>query len=249
MIDSHAHLTSDGVYENIEEILQRAKNAGVKKLVNICTDPKTLERGLLLAKEHDYVYNVGSTTPHDVEKEGGLAFPFFEKAARDGSLIAIGETGLDYYYEHSDKKLQQKYLKKYISLAKELTLPLVFHCRDAFSDLFALTDNHPSILHCFTGNLEEAKECVARGWLISISGIATFKRSDELREIIKQIPLKNLIIETDTPYLAPQSKRGKQNEPSFILETAECIAYQKEIDVEDVIIATTQNVESFFSIS
>lgn len=245
--DSHAHLTSEDVLPHVEEIIARAKN--VTRILNICTDKKSLEEGILLAKKHPHIFNAGATTPHDVEKEGELFFPIFEKAAKEKQLVAIGETGLDYHYEHSPIELQKKYLSKYLALAAVTKLPVIFHCREAFDDLFAITDdeypkNGKAILHCFTGSIREAEEVLKRGWYLSLSGIVTFKNSVALREVAKMVPLNQLLIETDTPYLAPQSKRGKQNEPAFIEETARCIAEVKNISIEDVAKASFENAFS-----
>ncbi|MCK4934085.1 MAG: TatD family hydrolase, partial [Simkaniaceae bacterium] len=168
---------------------------------------------------------------------------------RAGKLVAIGETGLDYFYEHSDKELQKAFLIRYIQLAADCKLPVVIHCRDAFSDLYSILDEHlktPLMLHCFTGSLEEANEAIERGYRISISGIATFKKSGELRETIKQIPLEYLVLETDSPFLAPQNYRGKQNEPSFIVETAKMLANVKGVPFDLVAQVTTKNAERFF---
>ena len=249
-LDSHAHLTCDPVFEDLDGILARAQKEDVDTIINICTDKTTLERGLALSERCMWVHNSGATTPHDVENEGDLYFPLFEKAAREGKLVAIGETGLDYYYEHSPKKLQQEFLARYFSLALECNLPVVIHCRDAFADLFACAEKDfpkgKAVLHCFTGTLEEAKKGVDKGWLISFSGIITFKKSDALRHIVKEIPLNHILIETDTPYLAPQSKRGKSNEPSFIRETAQTIANVKGISIEEVAEMTRKNAKEFF---
>jgi len=249
-LDSHAHLTCDPVFKDLDGILARAQKEDVDTIINICTDKTTLERGLELAKTCKWVHNSGATTPHDVEKEGDLYFHLFEKAARKGKLVAIGETGLDYYYEHSPKKLQQEFLVRYFSLAFECNLPVVIHCRDAFADLFTCAEKDfpkgKAVLHCFTGTLEEAKKGVDKGWLISFSGIITFKKSDALRHIVKEIPLNHILIETDTPYLAPQSKRGKSNEPSFIRETAQTIANVKGISIEEVAEITRKNAREFF---
>ncbi len=250
-IDAHAHLTCDGVFEEIESILTRAKAVKVEKVINICTDKITLDRGIDLSEKHAGIFNVGATTPHDVGKEGELYFSEFEKVAKEGKLVAIGETGLDYFYKCSNREIQQKFLKRYLALANECNLPVVIHCRDAFEDLFQIIDKHcktPLMLHCFTGTLKDAMKGVSRGWLISISGIATFKKSQELRDVIKEIPLDYLVIETDTPYLAPQHHRGEKNEPSFVVETAEMIANVKNLTLQKVASATTTNVEKFFSL-
>lgn len=255
--DSHAHLTSKSIYERgIDEVLVNAQAVGVTKIVNICTDEETLMKGLDLAKVYPWVYNVASTTPHDVDKEGELLFPLMAKHARNGDLVAVGETGLDYYYDHSKPETQQKFLRKYLHLALECHLPVVIHCRDAFADFFAIIDQEyvvngkhaPGVLHCFTGTLAEAEEVIKRGWYLSLSGIVTFKRSEELREVAKMVPLDQLLIETDTPYLAPQSKRGKMNEPAYVVETAQKIAEVKGISVEELAKATKENAELFFRI-
>jgi TatD DNase family protein len=195
--------------------------------------------------------NAAATTPHDVEKEGETFFPMVEEKARQGKLIAIGETGLDYHYEYSPAAKQREYVVKYFGLAIETSLPIIFHCRAAFNDLFELADLHyqgrKAVLHCFTGTLEEAKGCLERGWYVSMSGIVTFKKSAQLREVAAFVPLDRLLIETDTPYLAPESKRGKRNEPSYIDETAKIIAELKGISIEELAAATTQNASQFFS--
>lgn len=250
--DSHAHLTSDPVFEQLPQILDRAKKAQVDPIMNICTDKVSLARGIELAKNVKQIYNVGATTPHDVEKEGSLAFHFFEQAARRGELVAIGETGLDYHYEHSPRSLQQTFFIRYLELAKECHLPIVIHCRDAFDDLFAMTDEHyqkgPLVLHCFTGNLQDAEKAIERGFLISFSGIITFKKSTPLCEVLKEVPISQLLIETDTPYLAPQSRRGKQNEPSFLPEIAQKVADIKELSLEEVARVTRANAYRFFNL-
>ncbi len=253
VIDTHAHLTSEQMLPELENILRRAKQSGVEKIVNICTDHKSLQEGLLLQEKHPWIYNSAATTPHDVAKEGEDFFPVVEKAATSHKLIALGETGLDYFYEHSDKSTQQKFLLRYFSLALSAKLPLIFHCRDAFVDLFAMADQNfcpaPAVLHCFTGTLEEAKGVLDRGWFLSLSGIVTFKKSQSLREVAKYVPLESLFIETDSPYLAPQGHRGERNEPSFICETAEVIASVKGILASEVAQATAANAERFFSFS
>lgn len=250
-IDSHAHLTSEQVFSHIDAVLARAQKEGLDAIINICTDSDSLKKGIELKERCPWVYNTASTTPHDVDKEGESFFSEVEEAAKAGHLVAIGEIGLDYYYEHSDKKCQQKYLSKYFALASEIGLPVIFHCRDAFEDLFAMADGEykgrPAVLHCFTGTLEEARRVLDRGWYLSLSGIVTFKKSEGLKEVAKYIPLDRLFIETDSPYLAPQSKRGQMNEPSFISETAACIASLKSVPVEHVAQTTSANVRAFFS--
>lgn len=251
-VDAHAHITCDPIFDGLERVLERAREGGVETIINVCTDEVTLARGLALSQTYEWVYHIGATTPHDVENGGEGHFPLFERAASEKKLVAIGETGLDYHYQHSPKKVQQEFLIRYCSLAQRYALPLVIHCRGhgAFTDLFALLGkSFPDgevALHCFTGGVDEAKMGVDRGWLISFSGIITFTNSHELRHVAKYVPLENILIETDTPYLAPQSKRGRSNEPSFIREVAQTLADVKKIPIEDVATATTSNAIRFF---
>jgi TatD DNase family protein len=237
-------------------VLQRAQGAGVSAIVNICTDKPTLERGLELAQRYPWVYTVASTTPHDIEKEGEALFPLMAHHAKAGNLVAVGETGLDYYYKHSDPQLQRYFLRRYLHLALECELPVVIHCREAFVDLFEMLDveyitggrHAPGVLHCFTGTVNEAEEVFKRDWYLSLSGIVTFKKSEILREVAKMAPLNRLLVETDAPYLAPQSRRGYQNEPSYIKETVMTIASVKNIPVEEVMAATTANACHLFGL-
>ncbi len=251
--DSHAHLTCDRVFHQITPLLDRAKKARVDQIVNICTDGDSLERGLALERDVKWIYTAGATPPHDVQERGKLDFPLFEQAARGGQLIAIGETGLDYYYEHSPKAVQQTFFIRYLQLAKACALPVVIHCRDAFEDLFKIADQHflgkPLVLHCFTGTLREAKKALERGWLISFSGIITFKKEEDLRKVVEHVPIEKILLETDTPYLAPQSNRGKPNEPSFLVETAETVARIKNMPLDKVALNTQGNARRLFKVA
>lgn len=249
LIDSHAHLTSSQLLDEADEIIARAFDAGVKQIINICTDQKTTLEGIELAKKHEGIFNVGATTPHDVKKIGEEDFLFFEKLAREKKFVAIGETGLDYFYKHSDIKTQKAFLIRYLHLAQKLSLPIVIHCRDAFADLFSIADSEykgPLVLHCFTGTIKEAQEVIKRGWMLSLSGIVTFKKSEELREVAKIVPEDQLLIETDAPYLAPGKYRGRRNEPAYITETLKVIADVREVDTALIAQQTQKNAKSFF---
>lgn len=253
-IDSHAHLSSPEVFPSIQALIARAQAAGVKSLLNICTDLQTLRLGMELNALYPFIKNAGATTPHDVETEGEMAFSFFEKAAYEKKLCAIGETGLDYHYQYSPRDLQKQFLIRYLHLAEKTQMPVIFHCREAFEDLFSIVDlEYPktgaAVLHCFTGTIQEAAQVLSRGWYLSLSGIVTFKKSESLREVAKMVPLSQLLIETDTPYLAPQSQRGKMNEPSFLPEIAQCIARAKGISLEEVALATSENAKRLFFMS
>lgn len=253
-IDSHAHLTCSEMYFDIDSILTRAKQASITSIINICSDSVAHTKGLSLKKRYPWIHNTGGTHPHDTKKMGEEEYAYFEKAAASKELIAIGEIGLDYYHAHSPKDTQIKYMKKYISLAIQENLPVVFHCREAFTDLFAVCDAYfPNsrgrvILHCFTGSLDEAMEVLDRGWYLSISGIVTFKKSDWLRQVVSEVPLNSLLLETDCPYLSPGKYRGKRNEPAWIIETAKVCAELKQCSLEELARATSYNTKKIFRI-
>ena len=252
-IDSHAHLTLDDTFSfsKTEEILKRAKKANIKTIINICTNLFSLEKGIELAKKHRSVFTAAATPPHDTEKEEKSFFSLVEKYAKEKKIVAIGETGLDYYYKYSKKETQKAFFEKYLSLAKDLSLPVIIHCREAFNDLFEITKKYmpfPAVLHCFTGTNEEAKKALENGWYISFSGIITFKNSNALREVVKIVPLEKMLIETDSPYLAPQKYRGGGNEPAYLIETAKEIAKIKNVEIDKVARITSKNARSFFKI-
>lgn len=242
-IDSHAHLSSPDVLPHMEGMIERARAAGLTHLLNICTDPSSLQEGLALQKRFPWIGTAAATPPQDVQKEG---IEWVIQAARSHQLLAIGETGLDYHYSSPTRDLQLQGLEQTLRLAAECKLPVIFHCREAFQDLFACTDRFypkaaPAVLHCFTGNHAEAMQGVERGWMVSFSGILTFKKSDSLRTVARSIPLEQLLVETDTPYLAPQSKRGQRNEPSFLIETVACLAELKGLSLEKMAQITSEN--------
>lgn len=254
VIDSHAHLTGETLFPQFPELVDRAAQAGVQRIVNICTDRDSLARAFEVMEQYPSVVHAAAIPPHDVEEEGAPGFPAVVDAAKKGLLVAIGETGLDYYREEYSKALQKEFFIKHLQLANEVDLPLVIHCRDAFADFFDILDGEcrhegqwrAGVLHCFTGNMEDAEQLVKRGWYVSFSGIITFNKSEVLREIAREIPLENILIETDSPWLAPHPYRGKTNEPSYVIETAKTIAQVKGISFEEVAQTTFKNTQHLF---
>lgn len=247
--DSHAHLTCPELAKDADALVKRAQAAQVTRILNICTDAESLRLGKELAERSPQIQLAAATTPHDVAEEGEALFETMAAAGRSGVLAAIGETGLDYFYTHSPKELQQAFLRRYLRLALDCRLPVIIHCREAFEDLCLLLDEEyriggeygPGILHCFTGTLAEAKQLLDRGFFLSLSGIVTYKKSEALREVAAYVPLDRLLIETDAPYLAPQTRRGHSNEPGFLPETCARIAQVKNRPVEEVASATFSN--------
>lgn len=238
MIDAHLHLCDEVLYQDAYHIIQEAQKNHVDTFLNVVTNKQELERAFILKKQCPFLKIAASTTPHDAEAH---IDPFFEEVSRCAHhklIDAIGETGLEYFHPGLDRQRQKEYLKKYLNLALETNLPVVFHCRDAFSDLFK--ELHPfkgkikGMIHCFTGSYEEALAAIDCGMMISISGIITFGNALALQTAVAKLPLHCLLIETDSPYLAPLSQRGKKNKPSFIKETYQKVADLKNISVEEL---------------
>lgn len=251
-IDTHAHLTSKTLVADWDMILERAWRANVQEIVNICTDQASLQSALAMPPNTVKIHHTAAVTPHDVQNIGDSFFAEVTIAAHQKQLLAIGETGLDYFYEHSPKKLQIAFFEKHLALASELNLPVIIHCRDAFSDLLAiLAANFSSakvLIHCFTGSYQEAKACLEKGYMISMSGIVTFAKSTDLQKTFAALPLESLLMETDSPYLAPVPYRGKTNEPAFIVETAKFLAHLQQIDLADLALKLQSNFRTFFNL-
>lgn len=247
MFDSHAHLTQDACFEDIEEIAQRAKEVGVTAIINICTDAIALRRAEEL-KTPFLLYNAAAIHPHDVVKQPHFFDVVSEYAAKK-RLVAIGETGLDYHYDFAPKEMQIDFLKKHLHLAHMHDLPVIIHCREAFEDFFSVLTKGPAVrgvLHCFTGTAEEARKGIEQGLYISFSGIVTFSKSSAIQEVVKTIALDRILVETDAPFLAPQGKRGRRNEPSYIIETVACLAQLRGIPVDEMARITTHNATQLF---
>jgi TatD DNase family protein len=254
IIDSHAHLNSEDYPMDFEGAINRAKAASIKKIMNICTSPSELIEGLALEKKYpELIRNIASTTPHDADKETKETFAFFEKHALCKNLVAIGETGFDDFIQSDNRKEQMDVCLKYIDLAVRSNLPVVFHVRGekAFENLFLAASKNPpfnGVIHCFTGNLSQVEKALALGWYLSISGIATFKKSLELKKVIQHIPINRLLIETDAPWLAPEGYRGKDNEPSYIHVLIKTLAEIYELSFEELSQKTFDNASKVFSL-
>ncbi|MCE5294625.1 MAG: TatD family hydrolase [Chlamydiales bacterium] len=250
-IDAHAHLTYAEATD-VESLLAKAASAGVGSIINVCTNLGDLERGLALVKTSSAVavYNAAALTPHDAGKDDEAFFAEIVKRAESKELVAIGEIGLDYHYNFAPKDVQIATFKKYLVLARQHALPIVIHCREAFDDLVRVIDETaPDIavmLHCFTGTVDEAKRAVDRGWYVSMSGIVTFPKSTALQDVAKVVPDNLLLIETDSPYLAPQGFRGQKNEPANIVHTAQFVANLRGMSVDDLGAITCENVKRLF---
>jgi len=247
IFDSHIHLADEQLLPSWEELFLRALEAGVEKFLIITTNPEEMEQAFLMREKYrNHLFVAASITPHEAHTASKEAIEVIFQAAKEGKLDALGETGLEYYYLKETAKTQLALLERSLELATSLDLPVVFHCREAFQDLYPLLDKYRprGILHCFTGTTEEASEVVKRGLYVSFSGIVTYKKSEALRETAKTVPLDRLLIETDAPYLAPQAYRGKMNEPAYIVNTAEVLAATLGLSTELLIHQTYQNAKT-----
>ena len=254
LFDSHAHLNDERFDEDREELINSLKAKGVDLVLNPGACIETSKSSVDLANKYDFIYAAVGVHPHDVGEMTEEDIEILRKLALENEKVkAIGEIGLDYYYDNSPREIQKKWFKRQIELANELKLPIIIHDRDAHGDTFEIIKNTKSpeigcVLHCYSGNVELAKEYVKMGCYISIPGTVTFKNNKKTREVAKEIPLEYLLIETDSPYMAPEPHRGKRNDPSLVQFVADKIAQEKGISYEQVCKATKENAKRFFNI-
>ena len=253
-VDSHCHLNDPQFKEDLRHILERAKAMEIGRMLTISTEMKEVPDLEKLSETYPEIYHTVGVHPHEVDKEGVPALDTLLEKLQHPKAVGIGETGLDYYYEHSNRNHQKLSFRHHIKAMKETGLPLVIHSRNAEDDILALLKDekvqdfpHPGVIHCFSGTKEFAKATLDLGFYISLSGILTFKNAEELREIAKTVPLDRVLIETDAPYLAPIPHRGKRNEPSFVVHTAEKLADLKGMPLKNIQEITTNNFFTLFS--
>jgi len=252
-IDTHVHLNADQYEEDLQDVINRALEAKVEKMVVIGFDRKTIERTMELIEQYDFVYGVIGWHPVDAIDCTQEDLEWIEELAAHPKIVGIGETGLDYYWDKSPKDVQQALFRKQIQLAQKIDLPIIIHNRDATGDVVNILreENAASVggvMHCFSGSVETARECIAMNFMISLGGPVTFKNARLPKEVATDIPLEHLMIETDAPYLAPHPYRGKRNEPAFVPLVAKEIARLKGLTIEEIAQATTDNAKKFFGI-
>ena len=252
MIDSHCHLDHEPLFNNLSDVLKRSKDVGIEKLLTICTTFESFEKIKLLVKRDDIIYGTYGIHPHEAKNDKVTAKLIINEINENKKIIGIGETGLDFFYNYSDKVDQITSLEEHIRASIELDIPLIIHSRNAEDEtleIFNKYKNHDLkiLMHCFTGSKKFAEKLLDLNAYFSASGIITFKNSVDLQETFKFIPLEKVLIETDSPFLAPVPNRGKQNEPSFVKYTAEKLAHIKEISKSELIKATTFNFNKLFN--
>ncbi len=237
--------------ESIPEIIQRAKDLGVEKIVAASSDLSSSRRSLEISQNFPSVFAAVGIHPHEASSLDDTVFSEIEKLAGEQRVLAIGETGLDYHYMHSPREVQIRSFRRHIELAKSTRLPLVIHVRDAHEDVLSVlreenTHCINAVIHCFTGDYRIAMEYIDEGFYISFSGIVTFKNAEDIREAVRKIPVEKILVETDSPYLAPIPFRGKKNEPSYVKYVAQKVAELREVSFEEIAEKTTANANSLF---
>ena len=254
IVDSHCHLDYAELYDQLNEVVKRAEFSQVNYLLTICTNPESFKRILLILKKYKNIYGTYGIHPHETQKYKNIDSSIISKVKKKyKKIIGVGETGLDFFYNHSDKEIQKKSFIEHIKAASELNVPIVVHSRNAETDTYEIlksekkNSNLKILMHCFTGSKDFAKKLLDINCYISVSGIITFKNSTELSKTISSIPIENLLVETDSPYLAPNPYRGKTNEPSFILHTIEKLSQIKKVTKENIMFNTTTNFKKLFN--
>jgi TatD DNase family protein len=252
LIDTHCHLDDVRLMEDEDQVLQRAKEFGVDQMVTIGTDEQTSAAAAKIASRHPgKVYHTVGAHPSDVDRFGEIELAEIERLARETKPKAIGEIGLDYYHD-SDRVKQTSIFERMINLARELSLPIVIHDRDAHEDIHRILSEKAKglkiLMHCYSAGPDFVDRFMTLGCLFSIAGPITFKNGQDQRDAVAKIPLDRLVVETDSPYLTPMPHRGKRNEPAFVKFTAEKVAEVKGLSLDEVARVTTQNAQNFFGI-
>ncbi|MHB8580466.1 MAG: TatD family hydrolase [Ignavibacteriaceae bacterium] len=251
--DTHAHLFDPKYKDDLDEVLKRAADAGVDKIIIPATDIATSEKVIELVEKYDFIYGAVGVHPHETKDWTDSIIDRIEKLAKHEKIVAIGEIGLDYFYDFSPKEKQIEAFQAQIDLALKINRPVIIHNRDSDDDMMEIIRSYGSNglraqFHCFNGRMEDAKELARMNHFLSFTGNITFKKADSLRNILSSISIEHILLETDSPYLTPEPNRGKRNEPAFVKYVAETIAQIHKLNVEDVARVTSYNVFKFFGI-
>ena len=252
IIDSHCHLSYKDNADNIDNIIQNANDVDVKKFLNIATDFNEFKKIINISSKYENIYYSLGIHPHEAGQTTEVVIDEIKKNIKDPKMLAIGETGLDFYYNHAEKSIQIRSLEMHIETSQETGLPLIIHMRDAEKEMIEVFNrkikqkSFNGVIHCFTGSQKFADEILDLNFYISASGIITFKKSDMLREVFKTIPDDRVLVETDSPYLSPEPLRGKVNQPSHIVHTLKLLAKIRNDNYESLCLKTTNNFNNLF---
>ncbi len=254
LIDTHAHLTYEGLIERIDAVLAGSIAAGVTRWITVGTKVVDNEKAIHLASEHENIVAALGYHPHEADDITDADMELLAKQLHHAKVVAIGETGLDYHYMHSSAENQQRIFRRHLDIAAELQKPVIIHTREAFDETMDILDDYAGklknvVIHCYGGDQQQTKLVLDRGYYISFTGTVTFKRSEQLREVAQTIPLDRLMIETDCPFISPHPKRNtKPNEPALLIHTAQCLADVHELSLEDFAQKITKTSETFFGL-
>ena len=251
MIDSHCHLDHEPLLSNIDSVIERSKSAGITKILTICTTLNSFNKIKKLVLKDKIIYGTYGIHPHETNNDIVNSDLIINEISNNDKIIGVGETGLDFYYDNSDKETQIKSFETHIKASMELNIPLIIHSRSAENETFDILNKYKNddlkiLMHCFTGSQKFAEKLLDLNAYFSASGIITFKNSQDLQKTFQMIPLDKLLIETDSPFLAPEPNRGKKNEPSFVKFTGKKLADLKNISFEDLVNSTTNNFNKLF---
>jgi TatD DNase family protein len=253
LVDSHCHLDFPDFAGDLDAIVARAAAAGIGRIVTISTRVRRLNELIAIAERHDNVFCSVGTHPHNADEEDGISPRELVELTKHPKVVALGEAGLDYFYQHGSREAQARGFRAHIAAARETGLPLVIHTREADEDCGRILEEEVAkgpfraVLHCYTGGRELAMRAIALGLLISFTGILTFRKSEALRAIAAELPADRLMVETDSPYLAPGKFRGKRNEPSYVVEVAKVLAETRGVSLAEISRQTTENFFRLFS--
>ncbi|AIT78964.1 TatD family hydrolase [Novosphingobium pentaromativorans] len=252
LIDSHCHLEYEGLVEDQQAVLDRARQAGIRGFLNISTRQREWDRVVATAAREDDVWASVGIHPHEADQHADLGEGALLEATAHPKVVAIGETGLDYYYDKSDRDVQQALFRTHIAVSRQTGLPLIIHTRDAEEDTVRILDEEmgkggfPALIHCFTASADFGRKVLDLGLTISLSGIVTFKNAKDLQEFAKVIPQDRLLVETDSPFLAPVPHRGRKCEPAYTADTARFVAQLRETPLDELAAETTRNFFTLF---
>lgn len=253
LIDTHAHLDDRQFDHDREGAIQRSQAAGVRRIITVGTDVDSSRAAVALARQHPAIYAAVGVHPHDAARVGSDTLQRLLEYARDDRVVAVGETGLDFYRNLSPHDRQKEVFIAHLELARHINKPVIIHDRDAHAETMAVLReegwNRPGVLHCFSGDRAMALEAIEMGFYISFAGPVTFANAHRLQELARELPLERILVETDCPYLAPQPYRGQRNEPANVYRVAARIAELREVSLEQVAEATTENARQLFGLS
>ena len=252
LIDTHCHLDADAFQSDVDDIVQRAIDSGIERMLTIGITRETSEAAIVLANRYECVSAVVGIQPNYAQEAAPGDWDRITELASHPQVVGIGETGLDKYWDFAPLEIQREYFQRHLKFSRQSGKPFVVHCREAEADVLEMLKqdfvNGPlnGVMHSYCGDAAMATECVAMGMFISFAGMLTFRKNNSLREVAKSVPLDRLLVETDAPYLAPHPKRGKRNEPAWVRHTADCLAEVHDITPNELAAATTRNAHTLF---